>query len=143
MRARIVWSVLCACAFACGGRLGEVRDALSPEQRAQFDAGASAATPCWSCHDFVSPNNKVGPHLVGVIGRRAGSVPHFGYSDAMRRSGVTWDRTSLSRFLADPSGSVPGTSMLSPGVADPETLAALVFFIEKATAPEPGSSRTP
>ncbi|HTJ94884.1 MAG TPA: PQQ-dependent sugar dehydrogenase [Pararobbsia sp.] len=71
---------------------------------------------CAICHaDKVnadgSPINEQGPGLVGVLGRRAASLPGFSYSDALGKSGLTWDSVTLDRFLTNPSTLVPGTTM--------------------------------
>lgn len=71
---------------------------------------------CAICHADTlgadgSPINEQGPGLVGVFGRRAASVPGFGYTDALGKSALTWDAATLNRFLADPAGTVPGTAM--------------------------------
>lgn len=115
----------------CDRRLAEIRESLGPEERALFDAGKQQGLACWSCHEFQSPVQKIGPSLLGVMGRRAGSVVGFPYSEAMRRSGIVWDRESLQRYLAAPSRVVPGTTMVWAGEPDPDRLAALVFYVEK------------
>lgn len=71
---------------------------------------------CSICHnDKVatdgSPINEQGPGLVGVLGRRAASLPGFSYSDALHKSGLTWDMATLDRFLSNPATTVPGTTM--------------------------------
>jgi cytochrome c len=64
---------------------------------------------CIACH---SPDaNRVGPMHRGVVGRKAGSVPDFNYSKALRTSGVVWDERTLDRWLADPQAFIPGQRM--------------------------------
>ena len=55
--------------------------------------------------------NHQGPRLAGVFGRRAGSVPGFTYSANLKRSGLTWNESTLERWLADPDTMVPENSM--------------------------------
>src|SRR5215469_13789120 len=74
---------------------------------------------CEVCHSpALGPDNTVimkqGPSLVGVMGRAAGSSPHFNYTRAMRESGLTWDAATLNRFLANPMSVTPGTTMPMP-----------------------------
>jgi cytochrome c len=57
---------------------------------------------CATCHSIEPGQRKMGPQLLGLIGRTAGSVDGANYSDAMRSSGITWDRQSLDTFLAAP-----------------------------------------
>jgi len=66
---------------------------------------------CIACHTVQSGQNRIGPHLSGVVGRKAGSVEGAPYSQAMRNVGVTWDAAQLSRYLASPGTVVPGTTM--------------------------------
>lgn len=119
---------------SCDSRGREIRARLSDEERVVFDRGNQLASPCWTCHDFYGTQNKVGPHLSGLVGRRAGDSTYGGYSDALRRTGVIWDRESLDAFLAQPQRFAPGTTMISPGIADPGDRAALIFYIEQVTA---------
>ncbi|KGM31143.1 c-type cytochrome, partial [Inquilinus limosus] len=80
---------------------------------AQDAAGGERAfrTRCGTCHSLEAGQNRAGPSLAGVVGRKAGSVQGARYSKALQESGITWDAQSLDRFLADPRGAVPGTSM--------------------------------
>jgi cytochrome c len=64
---------------------------------------------CAGCHSL--DREKEGPHLRGVYGRNAGAVPTFTYSDSMKKARITWDATSLDRWLTDPETLVPETDM--------------------------------
>lgn len=70
-----------------------------------------------------------GPSLVGVVGRRAGSLPHFNYTAAMSGSGLVWDPATLDRFLANPSATVPGTTMPIP-VPDTDNRRHVIAYLE-------------
>lgn len=75
---------------------------------------ATYRTACSSCHAVTDDANIFGPHLKGVHGRPAGSVPDYAYSQAMKAAGeggLVWDDATLSAFLASPSKVVPGTKM--------------------------------
>lgn len=127
---------LLVAAGACDSRARRIRAALPPEQQELFDRGAQASVECWSCHDFTSRETKIGPGLLGVVGRRAGSLEGFGYSDALRDSGIVWSTRTLSAYLASPQSLVPGTTMVWRGVGDPSTLRAMVFWVEQITRPD-------
>ena len=75
-------------------------------------AGRAAFKRCASCHQ-VGPGARdvFGPQLNGVVGRRAGSVPGFDYSPAMKKAGFTWDEQRLAAFMRDPGAVVPGNRM--------------------------------
>lgn len=65
---------------------------------------------CSACH-ATTEQNKVGPGLLGVVGRSAGTAEGYSYSAALKSSGLTWDVGSLDAFLKSPSGVVKGTRM--------------------------------
>ena len=64
---------------------------------------------CTGCHAL--DNNKEGPRLRTVYGRKAASIGDFDYSDALKKSGITWDEVTLERWLTDPDKMVPDTDM--------------------------------
>ena len=64
---------------------------------------------CGGCHAL--DRDKEGPRLGGVYGRTAGSVDSFQYSDALKKSGITWNDESLDQWLTDPERVVPGNDM--------------------------------
>jgi len=85
---------------------------------------------CLACHALAY--DRVGPRHCGLIGRRAGSVQGFAYSEAMQQSGIVWNAKTLDRFLADPPGEVPGTTMTYAGVADARDRADLIAYLARA-----------
>lgn len=93
-------------------------------------AGEAVYSRCLACHALAY--DRTGPRHCGLLGRRAGSVPGFDYSAAMKRANLVWDRNSLDRFLADPLKTVPGTSMGYDGVKDPRERADLIAYLEQA-----------
>jgi glucose/arabinose dehydrogenase/cytochrome c2 len=81
-----------------------------PTWTENLDAGKEVFEQrCAVCHSTGSGASQ-GPGLGGILGRKAAST-HFGYSEALRRSGLTWDNGTLDRFLSGPSLLVPGTTM--------------------------------
>ncbi len=118
---------------ACDGRARAIRSRLSDAELLRFDLGQKLSSPCWSCHDFYGDQNKVGPYLSGVFGRPAAAATFPGYSASLRASGIVWERDTLRRYLFDPEGLVPGTSMASPGVRGRVELDAILFYMEQVT----------
>jgi len=51
-----------------------------------------------------------------VIGRKAGSVPGFEYSEAMKDSGQTWTPEELNVYLSNPRGTLHGVKMFFQGL---------------------------
>ena len=66
---------------------------------------------CRMCHTMKQGDNRLGPSLARVIGRKAGTLPGFNYSAPMRQSGITWDTANLDRFIANPDTVVRGNRM--------------------------------
>jgi cytochrome c len=64
---------------------------------------------CAKCHTL--DKDKEGPHLRGIFGRPAASVPSFQYSDALKSAKFTWDETSLNTWLTDPDKMIPDNDM--------------------------------
>lgn len=64
---------------------------------------------CTGCHGL--DNDKEGPRLSGVYGRKSGSVPTFKYSDALKKAGITWDDGTLDTWLTDPEKLIPDNDM--------------------------------
>jgi cytochrome c len=106
----------------------------APSGAQSTPAGAQAFGMCTACHTVTKGGrNGIGPNLSGLIGRRAGSVPGFSYSTAMKGSGLTWDAKTLDAFLAAPTKKVPGTKM-PISVSDPAKRAAIIAYLTTATA---------
>lgn len=96
--------------------------------------GEKVFARCKACHEIAKEQNKVGPHLVGVIGRQAGSVEGFKYSDAMKNSGKVWDEATLAAYLKDPKGYIPGNKMAFAGLKKEDEIENLVAYLKQASA---------
>ncbi|WGF90611.1 c-type cytochrome [Marinivivus vitaminiproducens] len=92
-------------------------------------AGQKVFARCQACHVLDASTNKIGPHLGGIMGRQAGSLSDFQYSDAMKESGITWDEQTLSQFLENPKKMVSGTKMAFPGLRKEEERANVIAYI--------------
>ena len=66
---------------------------------------------CRTCHMVKEGDNRLGPNLHKVVGRKAGSLPDYGFSSAMKEAGFVWDEQKLDRFIANPDEVVPGNNM--------------------------------
>ena len=67
---------------------------------------------CSACHLATAKDPApIGPQLYGLLGRKAGSWGHFKYTDAMRKSGLTWNAKLLDQYLENPYAVVPGAAM--------------------------------
>ena len=68
---------------------------------------------CAACHS-VTPDlahGLLGPNLVGVAGRAAGTVPGWDFSAALKESKLIWTDENLKQWLTDPPALVPKTEM--------------------------------
>lgn len=87
---------------------------------------------CVACHAVsAKAPAKVGPHLQGIVGRKAGAVAGYNYSPAMRGSGVQWTEASLDKWLQRPQSVVPGTTMAFAGLSSPADRKALIAYLKK------------
>jgi cytochrome c len=91
---------------------------LSSSALPQVSQGAEAASEqqafnnaCRTCHVMREGDNRLGPNLHKIIGRKAGSLPDYNYSNAMKEAGFVWDKEKLDRFIANPDEVVSGNSM--------------------------------
>lgn len=87
---------------------------------------------CGVCHDAQKPaHNKIGPSLLGVVGRKAGTAPGFNYSAAMKAYAKPWTPANLDAFLTAPRSVVATTSMTFYGVKDAAKRANLIAFLKQ------------
>ncbi len=106
---------------------------MLPRAASAADAAAGAAlyrTKCAMCHD-ITPGKHIrpGPTLFGLLGRKAGSVPDYNYTEANRNSSKTWDAATLNTYLADPRAVIPGTRMAMAGISDETDRADLIAYL--------------
>jgi cytochrome c len=93
--------------------------------------GEQIYSRCLACHALAY--DRVGPRHCGLFGRRAGSVPGFDYSPALKNSKITWNDKTLERFLTKPLAVVPGTTMTYDGVADAQDRSDLIAYLKQAS----------
>jgi len=126
---------LAGAALACGAAWAAPAGAAGPGYTGDAVRGQSVYERCLACHAIAY--DRTGPRHCGLFGRRAGSVPGFAYSDAMKRSGIVWNEQTLDMFLKSPMTAVPGTSMGYAGIADPQERADLIAYLKQAPACAP------
>jgi cytochrome c len=83
---------------------------------------------CAGCHSLDA--NRVGPSHRGVFGRKAGVVPDFDYSDALRKSPVVWNEATLDRWLSSPMDFIKGAAMPFR-INSPQVRADIIAYLRK------------
>jgi cytochrome c len=98
---------------------------------------------CRECHSFLKDDNRLGPSLYGVIGRKAGSLEGFAYSESLKDSGVTWDEPTLDKWIANPGAVIPGNQMSPPygGVADAAIRKRIIAYLKTISPQDAGKAR--
>ncbi len=93
--------------------------------------GKEAFAVCSACHavEADAPAGP-GPTLYGVVGRKAASVDGFGFSEALKASGIVWNDAELDAYIADPAAKVPGTTMAAGAVGDAEQRKAIIAYLK-------------
>ena len=102
---------------------------------------------CQVCHSLEPGKDVLGPSLAGIIGRKSGAEPNYGYSRAMKDANLTWDAKTLDAYLDDPQKLVPGNKMPFPGLKTAQDRADVIAFLAAPTgspaAPTPAAAAQP
>jgi len=85
---------------------------------------------CHGCHLHAKNKNYLAPSLCGVVGRHSASVPGFNYSDANRKSGITWTENVLFKYLKNPHLVVPNTKMSFDGLPDEKMRRDVIAYLK-------------
>jgi len=121
MRSKIIPSIALGAALIATFAIGATK--------ADIVAGRAAFEKrCSGCHALDS--DKEGPRLAGVVGRKAGAVSAFPYSDAVKKSGVVWTEAVLDKWLADPEKAIPESDMAFR-LDSPAERAAIIAFLKE------------
>lgn len=121
---------LTLCAVLIGGGLLCTPPAHAA-QEASEDGKVAFNNNCRTCHSFKEGDNRLGPTLHGIVGRKAGSIAGFQFSPAMKDSGITWDAATLDKFITNPEMVVHGNSMKPfGGIADASERTKIVAYLQ-------------
>lgn len=107
-------------------------------------------TYCRQCHSWLKGDNRLGPSLYGIVGRKAGTAPgYLGYSSAMKEAGWIWTRAMINEWITNPYKILPDTNMRPfPGIPDQKTRTLIIDFLashhdpaHKASSAHRGTAR--
>ncbi|WP_439273781.1 c-type cytochrome [Pseudochrobactrum sp. HB0163] len=116
-----------------------IQPALIQPAHAEGDAekGKKVFAKCMACHTIEEKKNRVGPHLVNIIGRKTATAEGFKYSPAMSKAGeegMVWDEETLRSYLAAPKQFIPGNKMIFAGLKKPEDISDLIAYLRSKSA---------
>jgi cytochrome c len=95
--------------------------------------GEQVFKKCMACHTVTDKTNKVGPNLVGVVGRKVASVEGFNYSASMQEyaaTGAVWDEATLQAYLENPKAIVGKTKMAFAGLKKTDERNDLIAYLK-------------
>jgi cytochrome c len=119
--------------LACATFLVLLSSSAAPQEPARANAQSGQLAfnnACRTCHTTKEGDNRLGPNLNNIIGRKAGSLANYGYSSAMKNADFVWDKEKLDRFIAKPDEVVPGNSMKPyGGLASAEDRGKVIAFL--------------
>ncbi len=106
--------------------------AAGQAQAQDVAAGEQSFKKCLPCHAVgEGAKNKVGPVLNGLDGRKSGTIEGYSYSEANKKSGITWDHDSFKDYIKDPRAKVPGTKMIFPGIKNEKEAESLWAYLKQ------------
>ncbi len=127
---------------ACGDSGGDAggAPASAADSGTAAPAAETEATPaergrvvfneCGICHAAQQDAPKgLGPNLFGVVGREAGTLEGFAYSQAMKNAGIVWSEETLDAFLENPLQYVRGNRMAYAGLRNEQRRADLIAYL--------------
>jgi cytochrome c len=121
---RVMGAVAALAAYTAGARAQD-----DEPNRAQF------LKSCGTCHAIeAGAAPRQGPNLLGVFGRKAGTLDGFQYSDALKSADWTWDAADLDKWIENAQAMRPGVVM-PYRQADPAKRAKIIEFLKTLKAP--------
>ena len=106
--------------------------AVTPALAQDAAAGEKVFAKCRACHQIgAGAKNLVGPLLNGLIGRPAGTIEGYSYSDANKTSGLTWDEVTFKEYIRSPKAKIPNTKMAFAGLTKDSEVDDLFAFLKQ------------
>jgi cytochrome c len=94
------------------------------------DGQAAFNNACRTCHTVKEGDNRQGPNLAGIVGKKSGQVEGWSYSGALADGRITWDEATLDKFIENPEAVAPGNNMKPfGGIAEAEQRKLIVSYL--------------
>ena len=96
--------------------------------------GKRVFNKCKACHLLEDTGKKkIGPHLAGIFGRKAGSIAGFRYSKAMKKADIVWDEKTIDAYIAAPRKFIKGNKMAFAGIRKAKDRADVIAYLKEKT----------
>jgi cytochrome c len=116
--------------FVCVITLAVLLASWTLARASNVEHGKEVFKLCEGCHSVTAGETRFGPSLAALVGRPAGRLAGYDFSDALAAAGFKWDRRHLTQWLSDePKNMVPGTRMEFPGISNPADVASLIDYL--------------
>lgn len=109
---------------------GEKAAVGGPSTETAVASRPAAFAQCATCHSVEPGKHGVGPSLANIVGTKAGDIPGFNFSPALKGSGLTWNDATLDQWLASPRKLVPGTRMAFAGMSNPAQRKEVIGYLK-------------
>ncbi len=134
---RATGKIAAAAGCLLAGGLAVLVATAGPARAQDPDAGERIfRRACAACHSFDPQRRMPGPHLLGIFGRRAGSVEGARYSRALSRADIVWDEANLTAYITSPRTFLPGTTMVER-LRNPDDVPVILDYLRRHAAPAP------
>jgi len=127
---KVMWGALAAAAFGLASAGAALALTPAGQEAAEKAGHVMFEHRCRSCHADDPALKSYGPTLVGIVGRKAGTIEGFAYSDAMKAAGIVWTEHALRAWIADNKAVLPGTRMRHIGVTDTTEQDFLIQYLK-------------
>jgi nitrite reductase (NO-forming) len=98
---------------------------------------------CQACHSLEPGKNTLGPSLAGIFGKKAGEVPNYNYSPALKSSNIVWDEKTLDAYLRDPQKAVPNNKMPFPGLKTENERRDVIAYLAASSSARTAATPAP
>ncbi len=95
-----------------------------------LEHGQKVFKKCSACHVVAKGGqNKIGPVLYGVLGRKSASIADYKYSKALVAHGKVWSYEEMNGYLIKPQAHIKGTKMAFAGLKSEKDRASVILYM--------------